>query len=40
MGKKKRWWKKAGAEDDGELNPDGLAAKNKLFAENFSLKRH
>ena len=30
--------KKGAAEDDGELNPDGLAAK-MLYAENFSLKR-
>ena len=40
MGKKKKEAekKKGAAEDDGELNPDGLAAK-MLYAENFSLKR-
>ena len=40
MGKKKKGGgkKKGAAEDDGELNPDGLAAK-MLYAENFSLKR-
>ena len=36
--KKKAAKKKGGGEDDGEIKPDGLAAK-MLFAENAALKR-